>query len=106
MKKKYIFIFLVNLVPYLILFITFMVAYSDIFNSTGIKLGDISIITFFLIFVFNIYYIPKIIILKMPTPLLLESRVIGIAISIGLNVILFISIWYTAVQIDSIARGF
>lgn len=106
MKNKYIFIILVNLIPYLILFIIWIFEYLNIGNQMGTSMGSLSIITFFLIFIFNIYHFPSIVISKMPIPLLFESRVIGVAISITLNTILFISIWYTAVKVDAIVRGY
>jgi len=99
-KKKFIFILLVNLIPYLILLLTLLSAYSDKFNQVGTILSTISIIIFIIIFIFNIYYIPKIIIARMPKLLLLKSRVIGISISIGLNIILFMSVGYTHAYID------
>lgn len=105
MKNKYLFIISVNIIPYLILLAHFMSEYLGLFNA-GTAFGYIHMIIFLLIFIFNVYHIPKIIILKMPMPLLLESRVIGIAVSIALNTILFFSIWYTAVQIDSVMSGY
>lgn len=99
MKKNRL-IFLVNLVPYLILLITLISAYSGISNQKGTIIGSLSIIVFFLIFIFNIFHIPSLVASKMQVTSLAGSRTIGIAICLILNVVLFMAIFYTHAYID------